>query len=76
MQIYVHPLPNYKPSPPTQDTRAAPTAAHLVPSTWYQVLGSKYLVPCTWFQALGLKYLYQEHGTKNLIPSTWYQELD
>jgi hypothetical protein len=40
----------------------------LVPSTWYQVpgtkyLGTKHLVPSTWYQALGTKYL---------VPSTWY----
>ena len=39
---------------------------YLVPSTWYQVLGTKYLLPSTWYQVLGTKYL---------VPSTWYQVL-
>ena len=37
---------------------------YLVPSAWYQVLGTKYLVPSTWYQILGTEYL---------VPSTWYQ---
>ena len=49
----------------------------MVPSSWYQVLGTKYLVPSTWHQAPGTKYLapstwYQVLGTKYLVPSTWY----
>ena len=41
----------------------------LVPSIWYQALGTKYLVPRTWYQAHGTKYL----GTTYLVPSAWYQ---
>ena len=49
----------------------------LVPSTWYQVLRTKYLVPSTCYQVLGTKYLvpstwYQVVGTKYLVPSTLY----
>ena len=45
-----------------------------------QVLGTKYLVPSAWYQVLGSRYLYLEifgtkylvPGTKYLVPSTWY----
>ncbi len=47
-------------------TQEIPCVHTRVPSTWYQVLGTKYLVPSTWYQVL---------GTKCLVPSTWYQVL-
>ena len=52
----------------------------LVPSTWYQVLGTKYLVPSNWYQALGTKYFlpstwYQVFCNNYFVPSTWYQIL-
>ena len=52
----------------------------LVPSTWYQVLGTKYLVPSAGYQVLGTKYLipstwHQVLGTTYLVPGTWYQVL-
>ena len=72
-------------SPPS----AAEIPKYLVPSTWYQVLGSKYLVqvpgtkylvPSTLYRVLGTRYLvlstwYQVLATKYLVPSTGYQVL-
>ena len=40
-----------------------PFRANLVPSTLYQVLGTKYVVPSTWYQVLGTKYLVPSTST-------------
>ena len=45
---------------------------YLVPSTRYQVLGTRFVVPSTCYRVLGTKYLVQV-PTKYLVPSTWYQ---
>ena len=57
---------------------------HLLPSTWYQVSGTKYFVPSTWYNYCGpsrcTKYLipcawYHALGSKYLVTSIWYQAL-
>ena len=44
-----------------------PGTKYLVPSTWYRVLGTKYLVPSTWYQVLGTRYLVPEGLLKGPI---------
>ena len=56
-QTYPKPMPNQiqtdpKPTPNRPQNDPKPTK-NLVPSSWNQVLGTKYLVPITWY---GTKY--------------------
>ena len=37
---------------------------------------TSYLVPSTWYQILGSRSLVQATGTKYLVPSAWYQAFD
>ena len=35
-------------------------------------IGTKYLVPSTWYQGLGTKYLVPSAGARYFVPSTWF----